>query len=1488
MAFLLRVYLGDEFQETEIKLEQIYTVGSTAKDGICFDRAGLPYRAFSVKVTEDGWTLSALNKVYENAFASVPLLNKFEDTIVLDEKNHVAITVYKDGPDYSRVVDVSKESNIIVGRSNSCEIAINSKRISGRHLELYRQGNSWCFRDLHSSNGTYLNGKLASCGQIHSEDSLSIGTCRFIVSETTIAIMYCGQITVNISHEHESKGVSSIEEPYPYYFKQSPRLKEEFSSETIELQSPPSIGGKPSISWLNVFLMPALTVAVMLGICLFVTGVMTMLYFSAPMMLIGAIMSVLRYKSEKKNYYATVQLRIDKYGDYLDEQVKNIERLLKEQRRVLNNDNPSLLQCVHLAEGPDRTLWDRRYRDSDYMTLRLGTGEVPASIQIRAPKQMLSLEVDTLANRPQEICQKYTHVDGCPITIELGKYLSCGIVGDRNRCVTLGKNLIVQAATHHAYDDLRIVILCDQDEKDNWSFCKWLPHVYDDTHRMRYFSDTPQKSVYLLKTLEEILVQRELENNSAEFNVTTKQHPFYLFVCASASVASHPIMRFLVKNDEKLGVGALFLFDSIASLPKECQYIADLSKSPYTVYLKDHASSKQNFMIDPMPIEQYENFSRNLAPLRIELKGEEAALPTSVSFLQGYHAKTPQMLNLKENWNNAFPERSMAVPIGVKSNGDSFYFDIHEKHHGPHGMVAGMTGSGKSEMVQSWILSMAIRFPPSAVSFVLIDFKGTGLLLPFKNLPHLVGTISDLDTSIGRNLIALENELNRRKALLDHYQVRNISDYRKLLHTDQATEPLPYLFIVIDEFAEFRLRFPDFMQAVDSVFAIGRTLGVHILLLTQKPGSIVDEKMTANTSFRWCLKVASSSDSREMLRHPDAAKITNPGRSYVQVGEDEVYEEIQSFWSGAPYNPYRELNLQRSTKVSVVDLYGNRVCYEPEKTTGYRSEKSEIDAIVEYIDDFARKNNIPRAGAIWTTKLPEKVTLRDVLQIAFDGENWSQNEQSLRPAVGKLDDPRSQSQYPLYLDFLEFGHTAIYGAPGSGKTTLLHTIIMSLALSYPPDIVNMYLMDFGGGSLNLFKNIPHVGGVIIGGDDEMVQKLAMILTNEVARRKRLMADHGLVSVASYREVTGEKLPYIVLLLDNFAPVLDMYPDLDTFFQMLARDGSSCGVFFVVTGNNTNSISYRINQNIKFSIALQMPDRNDYTAIVGRTNGLEPENHPGRGLIRSDPPLEFQAALPGEGRNEVERVANIRNLAALMNEKWSGQRAASIPVVPEVVRLSDYPCSTLFLGVSYKDAVAREVDIENTQYFIISAAYDCSKTVQIIAQQIINKVPLQEVIAYGMADIRGVHSLSANEFDQAIGDLMPVLQDRKQTASGSRLPSEQYPYVVVLIGDLQDCFDKVSDRTIQRLTSIVTLGAGLNVILMVSGTPNSIGKLYHGGDSFTVNLVRKSSALLIGGSVSGHGVFETDLAHSAASSQMEKGEAYLIKNKTAEKIKFVQQ
>ena len=1476
---LLRAYCGDEIREMELTPGKAYSVGGGQKCDLVLESFQSQKKPLTVAVEDNGWRLEGLKKGPNETWQLAEKLIPFEKVCVLDEEADLALAVYRSGPDTSRAIDLSNVKEVVIGRSSRCDITVDCRQISGQHLRLYRSSDSWEFEDLKSANGTYLDGRLSARGSLTQDDELTLGFARLRLVGDQLTVSYDGTVNSGIRKPEQPKTAASMEDPYPYFFCQSPRLQEELPLEMVELQSPPNIGGKPTINWLDVLLMPLLTVAIMVAVCVFATGIMTTLFFSVPMTLVGLVMSVIRYRRQKNTYQKNEQARLEKYSQYIEEQEAHLVHLESEQRRILSAQNPSTVTCVKISEGPARTLWDRKRRDTDFMTLRVGSGSLPAVFSIRAPRQMLSLEQDQLALRANELEERYQEVQGCPITMDLGTYPTCGVIGNRSKCVELGRNLLVQATAHLSYDDLRVVLIFDREEREKWAFARWLPHIYDDARQQRYIVDSPVQAAKILSQLDDLLSQRILENEKTEYGETPLHRPFYLFLCASYELmVSSPVMKKIAASDPDLGVAAVFLFDRLERLPKDCHYVVELTQKN-VLYEKERASAKQQFVLDHIQPEQYEQYARGLAPIRVELTGGGGTLPTNVSFLQGMKAQMPQSLHVEQRWQSPRPEKSMAVPIGQRADGMPFLFDIHEKHHGPHGLVAGMTGSGKSEMVQSWILSMAVNFPPSAVSFVLIDFKGTGLLLPFKNLPHLAGTVSDLDTSIGRNLIALENELTRRKTLLDQYQVSNISGYLKLYHEGKAEKPLPYLFIVIDEFAEFKLRFPDFMQAVNSVFAIGRTLGVHMILLTQKPASVVDDKMNANTRFRWCLKVANSADSRDMLHHPDAAKITNPGRAFVQVGEDEVFEEIQSFWSGAPYNPCRDLTMQRSTKVSVVDLYGQRVSYEPDKTTGYRAEKSEIEAVVEYLDDYCRRSGTERAKAIWTSKLPEELFLRDLTQVGFDGESWSEPEPGLRPAVGLLDDPRSQSQYPFYLNLTEEGHIAVYGAPGSGKTTLIHTLIISAALSYTPDELHMYMMDFGGGSLNLFRELPHVGGVALGDDDERINKLAQMLLDELERRKKRIAELGLVSIQSYKEATGEPLPFILLLLDNFAPVLDMYPDLDTFFQTLVRDCASCGIYLVATANTQSALSYRISQNIKFSIALRMPDKSDYAPIVGSTGGLLPENHPGRGLVCGAPPLEVQFALPAEGAREIDRVQNIRSLSRLMRQKWRGEPAKPIPVLPEAVHPADYPTSELLVGLSCKDVSLCTLDPAVSPFLLVSCAVDGTKHVQALFSQLREKLAPEVELGYAPE--------CTEAFDEAIASLMPVLQDRKNRAQEQALSAETDRPILILIPDIQSCFEGVSNDTARRLASIVSLGDGLHVLVAAAGDAQQISKLYHGGEQFTMRMVQKAAAVLIGGNAAGHNVFSTDLSYSEANAQLNPGEGYLIRERKTVKIKVVE-
>ena len=1459
MPFVFRFYNNDTLADYEIEKNEL------KKDNL------------HIKLEQDGWTCSAKKL-------------SFGEIFVIDTKQKLAATVFETNHNHADVIDISAQSIVTVGRSASCDISVGGNMISGSHLELRRTADGWQAVDMGSANGTYLNGKKIKSAVISTGDVIDIGLCRLILAGDNLTVSFAGAVNINISQHTVAKTAENPTDEYPHLFKRSPRLMEALPEKEIELQAAPSIGGKPSINWISVLLPPFAMVGVMLAVSFFLGGPMTMLLFSAPMAVIGLLMSIYNYRKQCKDFGKNTGLREQKYEAYLQKQEDEVKLMQSKQQKILAGVNPPTSHCLSVVSEPARRLWERRPSDRDFMELRIGEGELPSCVKLTAPKQQLSLEEDELITKMHGLAGSYKTVAHCPITWHAVRNQACGIIGSRSASIAIAKNIIVQAATHHSYEDLRIVTIFNKDELSEWEFVKWLPHSFDDTRNERYIVDNPFAAKRVLSHLDEVIGMR---SRSGAHNVS----PFYLFICADdTNINHHPIMKHLLSGDKNHRVGALFLYNEIDRLPKECEVLIEAKGMSGTIYHRDSAATRTGFAIDSAKDGGYDIFARTLAPVRIEAGLGRGALTTSVSFLQGWRAKKPTEINVAANWEKAQPEKTMSVPIGVRAGGDAFLFDIHEKKHGPHGLVAGMTGFGKSEMVQSWILSMALTFSPQAVSFVLIDFKGTGLLLPFRNLPHLAGTISDLDTNIIRNLIALENELNYRKALLDEHGVRDIANYLSLYRNGKADVPLSYLFVVIDEFAEFRAQFPEFMQVVNRIFAIGRTLGVHMILLTQKPSGVVDDKMTANTRFRWCLKVASSADSNEMLRHPDAARITNPGRAFVQVGEDEIFEEIQSYWSGAPYNPYQDLSLQRSRGISVVDLYGNRQSFEPEKTTGFRSEKTEIDAIVDFLDDHTRKADIPRAKNIWANKLEAVTALEEILQVAFDGEHWNENASGLSPVIGKVDDPKTQSQYPLKLDFAEDGHVVIYGAPGMGKTTLLQTLIISTALSYTPDMVEMYLLDFGGGSLNLFNGLPHVGDVARDSEDEKVEKLCKMLDAELSRRKTAFAKHSVISMDAYREASRSKLPYIMLVLDNFAPVLNLYPDLDNFFQTITRDGAGFGIYLIATANSENAVSYRISQNIKSNIALRMPDKMDYNSIVGRTDGLEPEDFPGRGLIKGNPPKEFQTALPVIGESENQRVAKLRELIGLMGKKWNGSRPAAIPVMPDVVRAADYKTIGLLAGLCTDTTEPVEIDIYKSPFLLVSAlAGGCrAELIQALTTGLRDKLPGANVTVFdtdGELKLPGAQVISAPaQFDEYVASLMPMLQTRKERADAGEKDFADNPIIgtpiIIVINDLGRFFEPADDETVKRLSNIIHLGRGLNVYLILGGHGDDISRLYYAGEAFTAGMVSKGTAFLTGGSFKAHSVFKSGLGYSEESAELKGAAGYLVTQEGTQKIKFV--
>ena len=582
-----------------------------------------------------------------------------------------------------------------------------------------------------------------------------------------------------------------------------------------------------------------------------------------------------------------------------------------------------------------------------------------------------------------------------------------------------------------------------------------------------------------------------------------------------------------------------------------------------------------------------------------------------------------------------------------------------------------MTGSGKSEFIITYILSMAINYSPDEVSFILIDYKGGGLAGAFQNketgmkLPHLAGSITNLDTvEMNRALSSIQSELRRRQRIFNdardalNESTIDIYKYQRLFREGLVKEPVTHLFIISDEFAELKSQQPEFMDQLISTARIGRSLGVHLILATQKPAGVVDDQIWSNSKFRVCLKVQDKSDSMDMIKCPDAASLKETGRFYLQVGYNELFALGQSAWTGAKYYPTEKRKKKIDETINIVDNVGTVVksLDTIKKDLDVKPQGEEITNIIKYLIKVSDERHIS-VKQLWLDKIPEFIYVEKLRQ----KYNYLPEKGVINPIIGELDDPNNQRQDILTLSLSADGNTIIYGSAGNGKELLLTTLIYSTIVDHTPSEVNFYILDFGGETLRAYNNAPQVGDVILSSQEEKVNNLYKKLLYELDNRKKLFVDYN-GDFEFYCKHSGKTLPMLIVIINNYDSYVESYEDHEEDFNILTREGAKYGIVFIVTANNTNTLRYKLRQNFKQNIVLQFNDTGDYSSILGNVQKKYPSKIYGRGLVSRDDIYEFQTAYPyqHEKMNEYIRVISKK-----LNDIFT-DKAPSIPVLPNVV------------------------------------------------------------------------------------------------------------------------------------------------------------------------------------------------------------------------------
>ena len=880
--------------------------------------------------------------------------------------------------------------------------------------------------------------------------------------------------------------------------------------------------------------------------------------------LLSPIMLVGNYVESRRRGKQTSRHDVARFADDLKALRSHLEAARAGATAATRQELPDPSEVLRRASTPSVRLWERRPTDPDFLHLTGGLGTIGWEPPL----------ADTYSERPAEVARELAEaakLDFAPVLIDLSDGGVVGIAGERSAALALARSLICQAAVHHGPADLRVAVLTEPEEIPVWEWTKWLPHTHDAAAGggARMLAGHPEPTNALLRDLLE--AGQRLRDRGAQAGRDTPTGPVLLTIIDAVGLTEgkNSPARAVLRGAAG-PVAGIVLAPTPDRLPAVCTTVVEMLDAEGTARA---TQPRQGQVVEGLLVAGVSVVTARACALALagfddpEAATAGASLPSRVDVATLFTEDVFDSAAVAGLWQTGGRDPGIAAPIGVTEQG---VLTLDLLRDGPHGLVGGTTGSGKSELLRSLVASLALRTDPEHLNFVLVDYKGGSAFDECSRLPHTVGMVTDLDAQLGeRALRCLEAELRFRERLL---REAGADDLRAYLRLPVATEtPLPRLVVIIDEFATMAAELPEFIEALVGIAQRGRSLGVHLLLATQRPSGAVKDNIRANTNLRIALRVQDDGDSTDVIGKPDAAQIgrDQPGRAFVRLGPSEVVPIQTALVTG--------ISQRHGGRVDVAPfLFGPRPRPPRPAAASDEATPSDLQRIVAATRRAFEAAGMPTPRRPWPEPLPADVPLDTLIS--------PDTVKAGTALVALADDPEAQAQYPVGWN-LSDGNLLLFGLVGSGTTTTLASIALSLAAGASPDDLHLYALDFGAGALSPLTGLPHTGAVITATEGERQRRLVRMLRGELDRRRELGA--------AWRDE-----PRVVLLVDGFSALRAEYdqPALQWVQDELARvvaEGPALGILTVITVDRTGAIPTALSATVSQKWLFRLADPYDY-------------------------------------------------------------------------------------------------------------------------------------------------------------------------------------------------------------------------------------------------------------------------------------------------------